>query len=316
MKTMKNKLTMFFAAVLFVLALTPAVKAEAYGVDQIAAGTNDATVSWNPDTSSYLKGWYVYLNGSLVATLDPGVTTYTFTGLTQGYPYAVKVDYVYQYNNGSVKSYAKGSTIVRTAPSKVKETDVIWKQNDYIDIYAYDSNIYTLSDGNSYLYADGFEFVIKDKNGKKKKTIDSNNSTSYGGGNAYFSAPSALKNKGMQYTIRAYITLDNGQKVYGEAVTKVAVPQAKVTKLKRVGSSKIKVTWKKVSGASSYTIYRTTNSGKTLKKIKKVSKNTTSYTVNRSYMNSSKKGIVIVANNVKIGKKKYNSIKSYYTYAY
>ena len=114
-------------------------------------------------------------------------------------------------------------------------------------------------------------------------------------------------NKGMQYSIRAYITLDNGEKVYGDAVTKVAVPQAYIDKIQKVSGNKCKITWKKISGASGYTIYRTSNEGKTLKKIKTVGKNTTSYTVKRSYMDTNKKGIVVIANKVKIGKKKYNS---------
>ena len=315
-KTMKEKMTMFITAMLFVLALAPAVKAEA-SVYQTTASKTDATITWNADSSSYLKGWIVYVNGQQVTTLAPNVTSYKLTGLTEGNPYAVQVYSAYKYSYSTDYSYySEGKTIVRTTPSKVKTTDVIWKKTDYIEIYAQDPNIYTVS-GNNYKYADGFEIIVKDKNGKKKKTFDSYNSTYYGGADEYFKAPSALKNKGMQYTVRAYIKLDNGTKVYGEAVTKVAVPQAKITgKIKSVGGGKYKVTWKKISGASGYTIYRTSNEGKSFKKVKKVGKNTTSITIKKSYMNSSKKGIVIVANGVKIGKKKYNSIKSYYTYTY
>ena len=315
MKTMKQKMRMILAMLLFVFVLTPAVKAQAYGVKQTAAGANDATITWDADTSGTVKAWYIYVDGNYKATLDANTTSYKVTGLGQGTVHGVYVYYFKQYSSGYTVTDKEGYKTVRTKPNKVKKTDVLWKKSDYIDLCAYDPDIFT-SNGQTYLYADGFEIVIKDKKGKKKKTIDSYNSSYYGGGKESFKAPNALINKGMQYTVRPYIKLDNGQKVYGDAVTKVAVPQAKVTKLKAVGSSKIKFTWKKVSGASGYTIYRTTNDGKSFKKVKKVSKNTTSYTIKRSYMNSSTKGVVVVANNVKIGKKKYNSIKSYYSYTY
>ena len=314
-KTMKEKMTMFIAAMLFVLALAPAVKAEAYGVDQIAAGTTDATISWDAESDSNFVGWVVYLNGQAIKELAPNVTSFKLAGLTQGIPYAAQVYAKYKYDyKTDYDYYSEGSVLVRTKPTKVKTTNVVWKANDYIEIFAQDPDIYA-SNGNYYTYADGFEIIVKDTKGKKKKSFDSYNSSYYGGADEYFKAPSALKNKGMQFSVRSYIKLDNGTKVYGDTVTKVVVPQAKISKI-RVSGSKCKITWKKVSGATGYTIYRASNNGKTIKKIKKVGKNTTSYSVKKSYMDSTTKGIIVVANGVKIGKKKYNSTKSYYTHTY
>lgn len=316
MKSSKTKITMLLTVLFMCVMLVPAVKAEAYGIRQITAGTNDASIVWDADTDSHLQGWIVYLNGQQIATLNPNETSFQFAGLTQGYPYAAQVYSVYKYDYTETPSYYKeGETVLKTKPTKIEKTDIIWDRYNYIKLLAQDPNLYTDAAGVG-LYADGFEIVIKDKKGKTKQTFDTYNSSYYGGAYEYFKAPSALVNKGMQYSIRAYITLDNGEKVYGDAVTKVAVPQAYIDKIQKVSGNKCKITWKKISGASGYTIYRTSNEGKTLKKIKTVGKNTTSYTVKRSYMDTNKKGIVVIANKVKIGKKKYNSTKSYYTYIY
>lgn len=321
MKKMRNKITMMFA-VLFVLALAPAMKAEAYGVEQTTATKNSATIVWTPDMSSYCVGYYVYVNGTAVSNLLPvGTSTYNITGLSQGTPYFVEIAEIYVYSDGDMVAYSGGSETVRTTPNKISKTEVSWTKSDYITIYAADPDVYTTSSGGTYLYADGYEIKIKDKNNKVRKTIkEAYNWTIYGAAKESFTAPSKLKNKGMIYTIRPYIQLDNGTKVYGDAITKVAVPQAKVTKIKSYSSSSYRVTWKKVTGATGYTIYRVTSDDdgnwKSTKKIKKVSKNTTSYTIKRSYMNSRKKGIMVIANGVKIKGKKYNSTRSYYTYTY
>lgn len=324
MKTMKNKITMLFVAMLFVFALTPAIKAEAYGVDQTAATATEATIVWTPDMNSSCVGYYVYVNNTAISDLLPvGTSTYNITNLSQGTPYFVEIAEVYVYSDGEVKAYSGGSAIVRTKPNKVSNVEATWSQSDRITIYADDSDAYYTSDGSVNLYADGFEIKVKDKNGKVRKTIkDGYNWSIYAGAKESFDAHSKLKNKGMIYTVRPYIELDNGQRVYGETVTKVAVPQAKISKIRKVSSSKYKVTWKKVSGATGYTIYRVNadskGNWKSVKKVKKVSKNTTSYTLKKSYIVSDKntKGIIVVANGVKIKGKKYSSTKSYYTYSY
>lgn len=320
MKKLTNKITMLFA-VLFVLALTPALKAEAYGVDQTAATADSATITWTQVTDSDCVGYLIYLNGTAITTdlLPVTTTSYTITGLSQGIPYDVQVcSYDVSSYTGKVYEYSEGKTTIRTIPTKVTTTEVSWTKSDRITLYVMDPNAYMDASGYTYKYADGYEIKIKDKNGKVRKTISE--ATNYGGyAMEYFTAHSKLKNKGMIYTIKPYITLDNGVKVYGETTTKVAVPQAKITKIKSSGSS-YRVTWKKVTGATGYTIYRVTSDDEgnwtKTKKIKKVSKNTTSYTVKKSYMNNRKKGIMIIANGVKIKGKKYNSTKSYYTYTY
>lgn len=315
MKAMKNKMTMLFAAMLFVLVLAPSVQAKAYGIDQTDATSTTATITWDAATSTSYLNWVVYLDGQYVTTLPIGQTSYTFNNLAQGKARVATVGYVYQYYDGSTEAYEEGSCLLRTKPSKVKKSEVIWRASDYVDLMVIDPNNFKQG-GKEYRYADGFEIKIKDVKGKTKKTFKE--LYNFGYADEYFKAPSSCRNKGMQYSVRGYIKLDNGKKIYGDSVTKVVIPQAKITKVRSSGKN-YKVTWKKVSGASSYTIYRTSNKGKSYKKVKTVSKNTTSYSVKKSYMKYSKSrkyGIVVVANKVKVGKKRYNSTKSYHTYAH
>lgn len=70
--------------------------------------------------------------------------------------------------------------------------------------------------------------------------------------------------------------LQFGNGVGVQAATKLATP--KLVSAKAQGTSKIKVTWKKVSGATGYKIYRKEYWGTKWKAIKTVSKNTVTFT--------------------------------------
>lgn len=314
MKTMKNRLALIATVFAFILVFAPTVKAEASGVKQTAATANSATVTWEADTSSYMKGWNIYIDG-VKKSLPKNQTSYNLTGLAQGSVHLVELESVYQYSYGE-RTYDEGYCVAKTKPKKVSKIAVKWSQLDYIELLAQDpSGMYSL-DGYTYGCADGFEIKIKDKNGKeRKKFAETSNSTYYGGGYQYFKAPSKVKNKGMKVEVRAYITLANGTKVYGDTYTKVVIPQPKMTKLKSVGKNKVRVYWKKLSGAGKYTVYKTTNQGKKWKKVKTVSAKTTSCVVS-GIKSGNKYGVLVVANNVKVGKKKYNSTKSWYLYRY
>lgn len=78
------------------------------------------------------------------------------------------------------------------------------------------------------------------------------------------------------YTLRVTpYRIVNGQNIYaistGSAKTATAPAKAKLSKAQRSGKSKVKLTWKKVSGASGYEISMKTGNGK-YKKIKMVGK--------------------------------------------
>lgn len=321
MKTMKNKLALLVAAFAFVLVLAPTVKAEA-AVRQTDATAKTVTIEW--DAVPGAIGYAVYLGSwdNMVDVVEG--TSYTFkdtNALPQGVAYSAGVSYV----TANYYEYPVGSMVIRTAPKVLGKNDyaVTWSKSDKIKVEYFDALNYTSSSSStiSTKYIDGIEFEYKDVKGKNKKTLkktvkkEVNNSKDENLIDSFsFTASKALKNKGMQYRFRTYIQL-NGKKVYSDwSGTKVIIPQAKLTgKLLQVSKNKIKIKWKKVSGAKGYTIYRTTNGGKSYKKVKKVGANVTSYTVS-NFKKGDKNGVIVVANNVKVGKKKYNSTKSYYTY--
>lgn len=83
------------------------------------------------------------------------------------------------------------------------------------------------------------------------------------------------------YRVRAYKT--NGNERYSGSYSSYAGAKPVLSKPTRVkakkgGSKKIKVSWKKVSGASGYRIYRSTKKNKGYKSIKSVSSKTSKYT--------------------------------------
>lgn len=297
-------------------------------IQQTAATKNSVTITWSSPYSYDAEGYVVYLGNSVYTQTDAATMTTTINGLSEGVLYNVTIGMI----SGGTLYYLgddKASSLytVKTAPKKIAsdEMKILWNSKDKIKVQYLDMSAY--ADGYDIVkYIDGIEFKVKTTKGSTKKTYKkkvTNKTVS-----AYtvqydpeslidsfsFKAPSAIKNKGMQYQVRTYFTLSNGKKVYSDWTgNKAFVPQAKVTKVQKVGTDKCKYTWKKVSGAKSYTIYRTTNGGKKYKKIKTVSKNTTSYVVPGVKANNDKYGVWIRADKVKVGKKKVNSSRSYYT---
>lgn len=94
-------------------------------------------------------------------------------------------------------------------------------------------------------------------------------STKYATGNSY--TYTKLKS-GTVYTLRVTpYRIVNGQNVYanstGSVKTATAPAKVKLSQAKRSGKNKVKLTWKKVSGASGYEIFMRTGNGK-YKKIK------------------------------------------------
>lgn len=293
-------------------------------VQQTDAGKNSVTVTWSSPYSQHAEGYAIYLGDSLYTQVDAATTSATISGLSAGTSYTVVVCFI----NGGQAYYLDTEentyAVVKTAPAKMTSDaiDIIWKKDDKITVSYVDKSLYV----NGYYYEkyiDGIEFRVKTLKGATKKTYKkpvTKQVSVYGAAEDIidsftFSAPKAIKNKGMQYQIRTYMTLPNGKKVYSDWTSNTAfIPQAKVTNVKSAGSNKIKYTWKKVSGAKSYTIFKTTNGGKSFKKVKTVSANTTSYTVSGVKANNINHGVWIRADKVKVGKKKVNSTQSYYTY--
>lgn len=120
---------------------------------------------------------------------------------------------------------------------------------------------------------------------------------------------SKFQTNALKVSVRAYTADSTGAKLYSEwSPAKVLVPRATVTKKKLVGG-KVKLTWKKVTGAKDYTVYLSSNDGISFKKLGTVKGS--SYTITKSLKKYKNYYVYVKANNVKVGKKKYSSSKPY-----
>lgn len=319
---MKNKI-MFFVIFAIMLISAPTVKAEAAAFRQTNAESNSVTVSWDATYNNYVQGYNIYIGSSTIPiTVSNTTNSYTITGLQQGCAYSVLVLCKMNNRDYYFDSTSHNYIFVRTQPKQLSSKcySLSWDKNDKVTVEYTDKSSYTYDRLTWYKYIDGIELRVKDLNGKKKKTvIKAPKKTVYttDSGNLIdsftFKAPKSIRNNGMQYQIRTYILLDNGKKVYSNwTKAKVFIPQAKISKVLKLGSNKVQVTWKKISNAESYTIWKTTDGGESYKKVQTVSADTTSYKIS-NYKAGDMKGVVITAQ-VKVGKKKYNSQKSYYTF--
>jgi hypothetical protein len=82
--------------------------------------------------------------------------------------------------------------------------------------------------------------------------------------------------------VRAVSSFD-GRKTYGAWKTYTVVPQPVQNTPKVMLDGSVKVTWKKVKGATKYIVYGSTKPDKGYKKIKSVGKDETSYRVKKIY---------------------------------
>ena len=184
-------------------------------------------------------------------------------------------------------------------------------KNEFALSWAVDSNIILYGVDTNF----GYEVVVTTTKGKVIGTYDKNtiNNLYDSDFKAYDSKiymiikNSKMAKQAFKFKVRAYVFDEVGNKIYSEySGEKVVIPRATIKKLKATSRSTGKITWKKVSGAKSYTVYVSNNGGKKFKK--QGTTKTTSYTVKGMKLGKTYP-VYVVANGVKVGKKKYNSTK-------
>lgn len=189
--------------------------------------------------------------------------------------------------------------------------------NKFQLIWDYDSNLLYYG----YNYNFGYEITIKTLKNKKIAVIDKNSidngyeSDIFGVSTEYNKVYIVHTNKTMgsqafKFSVKPYVFDEAGSRVYGEAsAEKIIVPRATTKKAKLAASNAVKVSWKKVKGAKSYTVYLTSNDGSSYKK--KGTTKGTSFTIKnlKKYKNYA---VYVTANGIKYKKKKYNSTKPLY----
>lgn len=267
------------------------------------ASSTNISVSWAPTTGA--DGYLVtYGTSSKYADSVPynntnGITTATSLTLTvpkNASYYLFVVPYKGNWLSGS---YAY--QVVTTAPTAPSDLWVYQTKTENKEVtfnWIASSNVTNTS---------GYEFEVyrvTKANGKTKrlKKVDIKDKYSY----STTVKSAKLFSAGYKYRIRAYVTI-NGVKYPGEwSKFYTYVPCAKIKgKLSNQTSSSATLSWNKVLGATSYTVYHKTSLYGKWKAVKKNVKGT-SATV--KYSKSSIYNYYCVkANKVKIDKKKYSS---------
>ena len=130
-----------------------------------------------------------------------------------------------------------------------------------------------------------------------------------------YNALKNIKNQFYKLRVRAYVTIDNKNYYGAWSDYTVFALQPKVG-LKKSGK-KLKITWKKVSGAKNYTVYMSTSKTGGYKKLTTTKKRAyTAKKFKKKKLNKKKTYYVYVVANRKEGKKTYKSkaVNCYYLY--
>lgn len=264
-------------------------------LQQTNASTSSVTIQWGavPGVTGYRI--YDYSSGSVGAQRSVVTgTSVTISGLQPDtvYYFAVKLE----KSSASFTAVETGVYIkTRTLADKVTDIEAQRVTKKSVALRFTRKN-----------NADGYQIQVYDNKGKKKvgKLLDTTSS--------YVTLNKIQASSFYQVKIRSYINISSGKK-YSEWVTYHTANQQEV-KLKRSGNS-IKLSWKKVKGATNYTVYGKKGKSGQRKDYKKLGTvKSTNYTVSKIGKAKLKKGptyrFFVVANK-KVKGKTYESVVSY-----
>lgn len=291
-----------------IMTLAPG-KAYAYGFTQTAATKNSATIAWeDPEagntyytTTGYTVTWGTdYGKTTNKVSLDSAQKSYTITGLQPGTKYYARVEYNYQ-SNSTKTAYSSpvgsGEVVSRVVtPTNLKQTK--W-----------------------WYYAKGVDFTWKVQNAADKVEY-----------RAYKSGSSKVAKKGSSnypqkeyslskvsnnvvYTVQMRVHDKWGWSGWSKKAYLFTQPMVNDKKTK-VKNNKLTITWGKIKGATSYSIFVSTKEKSGYKKVATVKSTKSSCTLKKlgkAKISPKKKYYVYVVANKKVGKTTYTSGK-HYTY--
>lgn len=274
-------------------------------LQQTNATTTAATITWNP-----AAGATSYLIVESDGTSAWELTTVTDTTYTRQYPAedSISVLGVYPIDANGAKGTPE-TVLVSTVPTKIK-TIV------YADYFADNNHLRVAWSQN--LVADGYEVVCYNSKGKAVQKLDVPYSSYSTDGSTF----TKTNTRNVYYVVvKAYIYINNNtKKLYGAVSNKFyAVPQPKVTsKNSDVKEHSINLKWKKVKGATSYTIYVSTQRSSGYKKAATVKTNSYKLTKHKGKtINTGKSTYYIkIVTNAKFKSKKVKSRDDYIIRAY
>ena len=264
---------------------------------QSKATTNSITINWTKSEGATSYKIYYYIGGTRVLKGETTNTYFTLKGLNNGQDLPFSwIDIIPVKNSGTFKaegySEAIYSSNVRLVPKKVTNLGIkyFWSPLNEINIGF-----------NATKFNDGYQYEVYNLNGKKpviKSYTSSNYSTTIGNIKEY---------RFYKLRVRAYVTV-NGKNLYGAwSDYKGFAFQPKVN-ISTSGSNGFKLSWKKVKGAKSYTLYMSTAQKSGYKKIKTLKKNSFKVTkFKNKKLKKRKYYYFYVVANGKMGKKKVKS---------
>ncbi len=229
-------------------------------------------------------------------------TSYKISGLSAGRSYYVKVTYDYNYIGYNYTTprydYTLGSTTLRTLPGTVTglKQSKWWYYAKSVDV-----------NWNAQTGVDGYEYIFRNAD---NKTVA--HATKNYGSSAYASCK--ISNNHV-YTIyvRAYTTINN-KKYYSPYSKAYLFTQPMCTTKTKVSGNKLTISWGKIKGVSSYSVYVSTKEKTGYVKVKTVSAKTNKLTVKKlkkAKIKNNKTYYVYIVANKKVGKLTYTSGRHY-----
>ena len=243
---------------------------------------NEYVVGSTTSTTYTVDGFNNKLKNDTCVGVRPVRTVNGFSAKTTGF---YNTEYLSPYKINLVPEKVQGLAITNYYNS-LKEVTFGFTQPEYHDGYVYE--LYTY----------------------KNKKVSSGNITS-----TSYNLLKNIKNQFYKLRVRAYVTIDNKNYYGAWSDYTVFALQPKVG-LKKSGK-KLKITWKKVSGAKNYTVYMSTSKTGGYKKLTTTKKRAyTAKKFKKKKLNKKKTYYVYVVANRKEGKKTYKSkaVNCYYLY--
>lgn len=299
MKTHLKKLFLSSILLTFLFAFMFTSRAGAASLTQVNPQQNSITVQWAPESRALGYTVYVGTNSSDATAkenLSASSSSFTIPGLTPGAEYYIRVEYTYKSYDRTYTS-SVGSGYFKTAPGKVTgvHQDKWWYFINKVDI-----------DWDRQVYGTKYEYLVKTSKGKKKAA-------------GTVSSPSLTVVKisnSMIYTVKVRASnVINGVTYTGpwsDLCYCFTQPRVKSAKVK---GNKLTIKWGKVTGATGYDVYVSTNPKKGYTKVKSVSSKTSSVTISKlkkKKISSKKKYYVYVVTKKKVGKRTNTSGRLYY----
>ncbi len=274
-----------------------------YSLQQTGATTTSVTVSWQPAYGAigYVVAEFDGSNYNPVQTVQETSFYCTYPEDTAVVLAVFPVD-----GNGAIGNPER--VVASTLPKKINNVR-------YANYFANNNKLMVC--WNQSLVAYGYEAVCYNKKGKVVQRVDVPYSSSTPDKAVFIKS----NTKNIYYVVVRGYTLVNGgaKKIYGQASNKFyAVPQPDITsKSSDVTKTSINLKWKKVKGATSYTVYMSNKQSSGFKKVATVKKNSLKITKFKGKTLNTLNGYYIkVITNAKFKKKKVKSKGAYVVKAY